>query len=101
MRAFARLEFNEDEMLRLNRVRCHKQVLFISDVFDASGKAVDRKYLARRPSEEAWSTLIFPQERPPRRDFNLWQRAVLLLAPRGRLDSRLGCLMAKGHKIWR
>jgi hypothetical protein len=101
MQAFAWLEFNEDELLRLNRVWCHQQVLFISDVFDASGKAVDRKYLARRPSEAAWSTLIFPQERPPRRDFNLWQRAVLLLAPRGRPDSQLGRLLVKGHKIWR
>jgi hypothetical protein len=44
MRAFTRLDFNEDELVRLNWVRCHQQVLFISDVFDASGRAVDRKY---------------------------------------------------------
>ena len=101
MRAFAKLDFREEELLRLNRVRCHQQVLFVSDVFDASGRAVDRKYLSPRPSEEAWSTLIFPQERPPRRDFNLWQRAVLLLAPRGRPENSLGRLRVKGHKIWR
>ena len=71
MRAFACLDFDEDELLHLNRVRCHQQVLFISDIFDASGRAVDRKYLEQRPVEEAWSTLIFPQEHPPRRDFNL------------------------------
>ncbi len=61
---------------------------------------MDRKYLAQQPAEETWSTLFFQQERPPRRDFNLWQRAVLLLASRGRPDSRLGRLVAKGHKIW-
>ena len=100
MRAFAQLEIEEDELLRLNRVWCHRQVLFISDVFDASGRAVDRKYLEQRPLEEAWSTLIFPQERPPRSDFNLWKEAVLLLAPRGCSDRRLGRLLVKGHKIW-
>ncbi len=60
---------------------------------------MDRKYLARRPPEEAWYTLIFPQERPPQRDFTLWQQAMLLL--RGRLDNQLGHLMVMGHKIWR
>ena len=100
MRAFASLGINEEELLHLNRVRCHQQVIFISDVFDASGRAVDRKYLRPRALDETWSTLIFPQERPPRKDFKLWQQAVLLLAPRGRPDRRLGWLLAKGHKIW-
>ena len=100
MRAFAQLKIDEEELLRLNRVWCHQQVLFISDIFDASRRAVDRKYLEQWPLEEAWSTLIFPQERPPRRDFKLWQQAVLLLAPRGRPDRRLGRLLVKGHKIW-
>ena len=45
MRAFSQLDFDKDELLRLNQVWCHQQVLFISDVFDASGRAVDRKYL--------------------------------------------------------
>lgn len=100
MRAFTSLGIPEDELLRLNRVRCHQQVIYISDVFDASGRAVDRKYLRPRALEETWSTLIFPQERPPRKDFKLWQQAVLLLAPRGRLDRRLGRVLTKGHKIW-
>jgi hypothetical protein len=102
VRAFAQLEIDEDKLLRLNRVRCHQQVLFISDVFDASGRAVDRNFLEQRPLEEAWSTLIFLQERPPRRGFKLWQQAVLLLllAPRGCPDKQLGRLLVKGHKIW-
>ena len=44
MRAFSQLDFDKDELLHLNQVWCHQQVLFISDVFDASGRAVDRKY---------------------------------------------------------
>ena len=62
IRAFALLDFNDNKLLCLNQVRCNQQVLFISDVFNASGRAVDRKYLAQRPAEETWSTLIFPQE---------------------------------------
>ena len=65
MRAFALLDFNDNELIRLNRVRGNQQVLFISDVFNASGRAVDRNYLVQRPAEETWSTLIFPQECPP------------------------------------
>jgi hypothetical protein len=80
MRAFALLGFNGNDLLCLNRVRCNQQVLFISNVFNASGRAVDRKYLAQQPAEETWSTLIFPQERPPRQDFNLWQQGTQDLA---------------------
>jgi hypothetical protein len=91
--------YTEEELLQLNRVRCYQQVLFTSNVFD--GRSVDRKYLARRLSGESWSTLIFPQERPPGQDFALWQQApVLLLTPRGRPDRRLGRMTSKGHKIW-
>ena len=100
MRVFAELEFNEEELHRLNRVQCHQQVLFVSNILDASGRAVDKKYLTLRPSREAWSTLIFPQERPPGRDLNLWKRALLLLAPRGRPEHQLGRFLVKGHKIW-
>jgi hypothetical protein len=100
MRAFAQLDFSEEELHRLNRVRCHQQVLFVSDILDASGRAVDKKYLVLRPSRVAWPTLIFPQERPPGRDLNLWKTAVLLLAPRGCPEHRLGCLLVKGHKVW-
>ncbi len=33
--------FSEDELICLNQFRCHQQVLFLSDVFDASGRALD------------------------------------------------------------
>ena len=65
MRAFALLDFNYNELLCLNRVQCNQKVLFISDVFGASCRVVDRKYLAQRQAKETFSTLIFPQERPP------------------------------------
>ncbi len=47
-----------------------------------------------------WLTLIFPQERPPDKDFKLWENALLCIAPRGRLQDCIGNFVEKGHKIW-
>jgi hypothetical protein len=92
--------FSKNELIHLNRVRCHQQVLFLSDVFDASGWALDQRYLSRRSTDEVWSTLLFPRESPPYQDIHLWQQALRLLAPRGRASHRLGRFTEKGHKIW-
>ncbi len=46
MLAFVEQEFSDDGLIRLDRVRCHQHgVLFKSDVFDMSGRALDRRYL--------------------------------------------------------
>ena len=47
MRQFLDLEFSQKDLVRLNRVRLHQQVLFVSHVMDAGGKAIDRAYLSR------------------------------------------------------
>jgi hypothetical protein len=53
------------ELAVINRACCHQQVLFLSDVLDAGGKSVDKKYLNFRQDHEVWSTAIFPLEKPP------------------------------------
>jgi hypothetical protein len=45
----------EEELLILNQFRCHKQFLYLSDVLDASGWALDKKYLSRQQPHETWS----------------------------------------------
>jgi len=60
-----------DELVRLNWVRLHQQAIFRSDIMDASGRAIDKKYLKEQPIGERWSTIKFPNERPPPRDFKL------------------------------
>jgi hypothetical protein len=72
-----------DELICLNWVQCYQQVLFYSDIFDAGGRTLDRKYLTKRPTGAKWSQLIFPQEMPPVRDFPLWVSALKSIAPRG------------------
>ena len=99
MQEFVKLNYSGDDLRRLNRVRVHQEVLFLSDVMDASGRAIDRRYLTPRPMEETWSTLSFPNEQPARRDFHLWQSAIpSIRALGGRLH--LGEFIRQGHKIW-
>ena len=91
---------HQEEWAAINRFRCHQQVLFLSDILDAGGKSIDKKYLSPREDHEVWSTLIFPLERPPRRHTALWRSVIYALAPRGRIQNRLGRFLTKGHKIW-
>jgi hypothetical protein len=87
-----------EELVRLNRVRLHQQVIFGSDIMDASGRVIDKKYLIERPNGERWSTIKFPNERPPPRDFKLWRNRLPQLRHRGQLY--MGNYSLKGHKIW-
>jgi hypothetical protein len=88
------------ELLRINRVRIHQQVLFVSDILDASRKCIDRRYLNRRDQDEQWLTITFPNEKPPQRDFRLWREILLSMAPRGRAQHRLRRFIRNSHKIW-
>ena len=66
--------YRVDELIRLNRVRIHQQVLFLSDVLNANGRSVDLKYtddcVGRR-----WSSFSFPIETPTEQNFQLWNEA--------------------------
>ena len=64
MQLFVRAGFNKEDLLRLNSVRVHQQVLFLSCVLGASGKSLYKKYMTKRKPEEKWSTLRFPKENP-------------------------------------
>ncbi len=52
---------------------------FLSNIMDASGKAIDEKYLRQRPLHKSWLTLVFPQERLSLQDFRLWEEALVEL----------------------
>ena len=100
MSEFRRLGYGDKDLLRLNRVRLHQQVLFLSDVLCACGRILDRRYLSRRPRDAAWSTAKFPRESPPRQYFQLWAGALQRLTTQGGLVTRLGRFLCEGHKIW-
>lgn len=101
MKKFHRMGCSRKDLVRLNRVRLHQQVLFLSDVLDAGGRALDRKYLVRRTASETWSSLTFPRELPSNKDFRTWRETLLQLRPGGRhSDSRVTEFITRGHKIW-
>jgi hypothetical protein len=77
----------------------HQQVIFLSDVCNASERALDKKYLHERPYHDQWSTLSFSKENPSNDDFCLWKEALpQIRALGGRLH--LGPYKRAGHKIW-
>ena len=100
MQMFVAVGFSKDDLVRLNRVRLHQQVLFLSCVLGASGKTLDMKYMTPRQAEEKWSTLTFPKEKPPRKDFTLWKLALRQIVPIGGIPDRLGRLTHDGYKVW-
>ena len=61
---------------------------------------MDKKYLKQRGEGEQWSTFRFPKEKPPRKDFRLWQQEIAQLIPAGEIMDRLGNFKAPPHKIW-
>ena len=63
------------ELIRINRFHCHQQVVFLSDILDAGGRAIDKRYLEQRNQTDNWSTIIFPLEQPPRRDLTLGDKS--------------------------
>ena len=66
---------------------------------DASGRALDCKYLWPRPTLESWSNLVFPLEQPTPGNFRIWREALpRIRAPGGRLH--LGKYICLGHKTW-
>ena len=99
MAEFIRMNYDAKALCQLNRVRLHQQVIFLSDIMDASGRAIDSKYLEERPWNERWSSLTFPKERPSDKDFLLWRAALpQIRALGGRLH--IGRLLTQGHKAW-
>ncbi len=91
--------YSENKLIRLNWVQCHQQVHFYLDIFDTRGRSIGRRYLTKQTSEESWSRLIFPREKPPALDFRLGKEAVGSIAPRGIPQYRLGNRINPGHNI--
>ena len=86
--------YSEKQKEIINRFRCHQQVLFVSCIMDAGGRAVDPKYLNLRNNSESWSSLIFPNEQPPHKHLKIWKAAV------HGVIRRLGRFKSRDHKIW-
>ena len=100
MLEFVRVGYEKEDLLRLNRVRIFQQVLFLSDILGAEVKSLDYQYLKCRPKYEKWSSLWFPKEALPQKDFKLWNEAIRQNVPAGGIWDRLQEFKSKGHKIY-
>jgi hypothetical protein len=100
MQAFIDAGYSLADLLILNLVRQHQQVLFVSDVFSADGRKLDEKYLQCRPRDETWSTLIFPVQHLQPGHFRLWKSALRRISHPANMIDSLGKFEHAGHKIW-
>ena len=91
--------YKGDELVHLNKVRIHQQVLYLSDILNANGRSVDLKYLDRREGTK-WSTYNFAEEEFTEADLALWRSALYSLSPASRPMLRVREYRQVGHKIW-
>ena len=49
------MDYDMHTLRQLNWVRLYQQVISLSDVMDASGRAIESKYLDKRPYGKQWS----------------------------------------------
>jgi hypothetical protein len=87
----------------LNRVRIHKQVLFLSEVLTVSGNRIDATALHLRPTTDRMSTLNWPKEEPTLADMILWREVLEDICPSRRHLNCLGQYVAMSHQVreWR
>jgi hypothetical protein len=99
MARFIRLGYGAEDLLILNRVRKHQQVLFLSGIFGAGGESLDKQYLQKRRDADRWSTMRFPWEMVTKVKMHLWRTAIMQLVAAGPTRNRLGTFVTEGHKI--
>ena len=100
MARFMGLRYGVEDLLILNRVWKHQQVLFLSDILGAGGKLLDKRYLQKWRDTDCWSTMRFPWEMVTVVEMNLWRMAITQVVATGPARNRLGQFIAEGHKIW-
>jgi hypothetical protein len=88
------------DLVTLNRVRKHQQVLFLSDNLGASGGSWDKQYLQKRRIGDHWLSMKFPREEIMEPEMGFWRRAIAQVVLRGPAQSCLGRLKTGGHKVW-
>ena len=98
MERLAAQGYSAEKLARLNRCRCHLQVVTLADITDGRGRAIASTAWTgqrdmSRPSQYVWPI----QPSPPRRDWEEWQAALALTF---RLDKRRGLPQAYALGRW-
>ncbi len=92
------LGYQGKNLITLNRVWNHQQVISLSDILSVGGGSVDTHYLKKRRHCKSWSTLKFPREEVSGEDMHLWQQMVTQVVSAGPSSDWLGALKNVGKK---
>ena len=99
---FQQCKLTVKDMRVLNRCRLYLQVLTVSDIMTADGKAIlpaikTGQLLDDRPSNLLWPT----QGRPSPQEWNIWKQHLAHMENKGKLVQPLGKWIASTHQRWR
>jgi hypothetical protein len=92
--------YRDDDLLTLNRVRKHQQVLFLSNILGAGSESLNKQYLQKQWETDHWSTMKFPWEIVTEVEMQLWHTAIIQVVAAGSARNRLGAFIKEGRKIW-
>ena len=100
MAAIFAQQYPKDDIQCISMVHLHQHFLFLLDMLDARGNAIDLRYITPQQQGVWWSSYNFPKECPPPQDFRLWCQAVFWMKAEWRLHNRIGTFLHPGHKLW-
>jgi hypothetical protein len=98
MARFIAAGYKGKDLVTLNRVRKHQQVLFLSDILGVSGGSWDKQYLQKRRIGDHWLLMKFPREEIMESEMGFWHRATAQVVSRGPAQSSLGRLKTGWQK---
>jgi hypothetical protein len=97
MASFITMGYTATELLILNQVRKHQQVLFLSDIIGAGEGSADKRYLSKRLQGEWWSLMKFPREVIIELEMGLWHCAITQVVAHGPARCSQGRFTVDGH----
>ena len=89
------------ELCRINKVRVHLEVYWVSDIATSNGLRVEKAYLEERRDNSRRSSYVWRTEHPTHSDVVAWVKFVfLLLEENDCLRQPLGDRVSPGHQSW-
>ncbi len=88
-------------LVSLNRYRVYLQLLLLSDMVSADGHNLVHHVLQGQKLTDKRSSLQWPkQHNPSKADWGAWERALLSLAPNGKLVQPIDMSKVVSHMEW-
>jgi hypothetical protein len=96
-------DHGREALIRLNRVRVHLQLIFLSDILSALGLRINPMVLQHQATGEFHLSMRCPKEEPTDLDFLLWRESVEDICPSRLQVHSAGMYVEETHRIhpWR